>query len=195
MNKKKQIYSQKDFDKALEMANMYNINLKKISRSRERYLNITQRSSDIYKRMNDTFQHFYKKNVLDLGCNMGVLSIMISSFANEVHAIDVEKEYIYKGKRLKHRLGVKNIDIIVKDILEIDEKFLDSRNINAVFFNRIATYSWKSKDFKRIFDMLKDRCSIVVTNEKGKVRSFLIKRGYKMKLTPWYNKTINMYIK
>jgi ubiquinone/menaquinone biosynthesis C-methylase UbiE len=75
------------------------------------------------------------KNVLEVGCNMGATSIILSLLGAKVTAIDVNNEYIELAKLNAKRYGVNNIDfILVKNSknLNFSDNYFDYISCNSV---------------------------------------------------------------
>ena len=199
MNSKEQIYLRKDFEKALKKAKIFNLVDKngKVLKTNmsQRYWGISTKDSTMYMKLNKIFKHFHNKNVIDLGCNIGFFSFMIAAFANKVVGLDIGSPFIDKANKVKKYLGTENIEFFAKDINSIDGDYLDKYAINAAFFHKIGTYNWGKEECRRIYGLLADRCSIVVTNEIKTLEKFLEKKGYERTSMPSYKKTLNIYMK
>lgn len=63
------------------------------------------------------------KNVLDIGCNHGFLSLKIASNAMTVEGIDNSKELIEAAQITQHYCGLKNVKFICGDANEISSRY------------------------------------------------------------------------
>ena len=89
---------------------------------------------------------FNNKNILDLGCGTGILSILASKLkAKEIHAIDFDKWAFINSKENVLLNNVKNVSCILGDIDSVIFKKYDVLLIN-INRNIILSQMYKYKD-------------------------------------------------
>lgn len=54
-------------------------------------------------------KHLKGKKIVEFGCGHGLMTLLLSEFANEVHSFDVDKEAIEFANQLKQTFGVANV--------------------------------------------------------------------------------------
>jgi SAM-dependent methyltransferase len=100
------------------------------------------------------YQEWFKENIkpdwtiLDIGCNEGIMSLLLADKAKFVYGMDFNKEYIQKAKKSRQK---QNIEYICADATKYN--FSQFRRIDCVILSNILEHIDKRVDFlKKLID-------------------------------------------
>jgi SAM-dependent methyltransferase len=91
------------------------------------------------------------KTIIHLQCNTGADTIALAQKGAVVTGVDLVPDNIYYAKKLSQELGIKNIDFIESDIMELKEKH--DKKYDMVFTSEGALY-WLT-DFNKWAETIK----------------------------------------
>lgn len=191
------VYSQaelkKYLDKLKKQVKRFNLSM--------RYYRDTKNLKE-YKQVNDVFKQFKGMNVLDVGCHIGYYALKISSFANSVISIDIDKEVIKKAEKFKTISGVKNVSFKVISAFDLDDNFMEKYNIDAVFIHKTVgdfdsneRYRWPPEQFNKVFSLFKKHCDTVICNDTKIIKDFFEKEGFSVESYPSFRSNLLYVIK
>lgn len=143
----------------------------------------TLNDKNIYNIYETIFKMFINKNVLDIGCNMGHFSVLISNFANKVYGIDISENNIKIANELKRKLDTDNkLQFELISAFDINIDFINNKQVNAIFLYKVSGY-WpydnEIKFWQLCIDSNIEIIIINVYNEKKYIKELLFKNGYK----------------
>lgn len=166
----------KYLDKLRKKAGRFNLSL--------RYYRDTKNLKE-FNNVNKVLKKFDSKNVLDVGCHIGYYAIKISEFSNKVVGIDIDEEIIKKANKFKEISKAKNFHPILYSAFDLDDEFMETNGINAVFIHKTVgdfdskdEFKWKKTDFIRVFSLFAKYCDIVVCNDTEIIKDFFSKKGF-----------------
>ena len=143
---------------------------------------------------------FRNMNVLDVGCHIGYYATLISSFANKVVGIDIDKEVIKKAHKFKNITGATNAEFNVMSAFEVDIDFMKKNDLNAVFIHKTVGDSesnlhWPTEDFHNVFSLFEKHCDIIICNNIIRVKEFFKDKPFSIKESRSFRKNYLYTIK
>ena len=146
------------------------------------------------------FKQFRNMNVLDVGCHIGYYATLISSFANKVVGIDIDKEVIKKAHKFKNITGATNAEFNVMSAFEVDIDFMKKNDLNAVFIHKTVGDSesnlhWPTEDFHNVFSLFEKHCDIIICNNIIRVKEFFKDKPFSIKESRSFRKNYLYTIK
>ena len=92
-------------------------------------------------------------------------------------------------------MKVGNTEFKAYSAFDVDDDFMKSHNINAVFIHKsvgtkgVDTY-WSEENFERVFSVLAKYCDIVICNKVDRIEKFFEDKTFSIKEYPSYRSNI-----
>jgi 2-polyprenyl-3-methyl-5-hydroxy-6-metoxy-1,4-benzoquinol methylase len=130
-----------------------------------------------YNRFNEAFVNFEGKNVIDIGTHIGYYATVISSFSNSVIGIDVLGKSIKQAISFKNIIGLKNINFLKMSAYDLDDKFFEEHEINAMFNHKtIGKEKFPPVEFVKLMQLCERHCDIIITDKIDRIKDFFAKK-------------------
>jgi len=184
-----QIYLRKCLNKLKKDKGRFNLSMRYYRDTKEK---------EVHNHMKKVFKQFREKTVLDVGCHIGYYGTVISSFADRVIGIDIDKKILDKANHFKKITGAQNIDFELISAFDLDDKFMEENGIDAVFIHKSvgdleSNTHWSTEDFEKVFSLFKKHCDILICNDIKRVKKFFQKDGFPVQEFPSYRRN-SLYV-
>jgi len=95
-------------------------------------------SFEVSKVVAQWLNEYEKLNLLDLGCGVGKFCLAAASFTNHyIVGTDFREDYILIAQNLKDKYGLKNLDFVNRNILDVDFKKFNAFYLFNPFLEQI----------------------------------------------------------
>jgi len=128
-----------------------------------------------YNRFNDAFINFEDKNVIDIGTHIGYYATVMSSYAKSVLGIDISERSIKSANKFKEIVKSKNTSFMLMSAFDLDEKFFEKHEINAIFNHKtIGKEKFSSKNFIKLMKLCEIYCDVIITDKIDRIKDFFV---------------------
>ncbi|KAI6649929.1 Methyltransferase-like protein 5 [Oopsacas minuta] len=148
----------------------------------EQYITPPNIAATIIKFIDEEYQDIRGKNLLDLGCGTGMLSIGSCLLGSHSFGIDVCQRALGVARENISRLGVNDVDFICGDITNIKQFFIPKK-IDTVLMNPpFGTKDNYGIDIKFIDAAISVSCNSIYSLHKTTTRKHILEFGEMRKL-------------
>jgi SAM-dependent methyltransferase len=129
-----------DFDK------IYPPDIRRLSKRHFTPVNVARKAAEWLNEFEE------KKKLLDVGCGVGKFCFVAGSLTNHaITGIDYRENYIYLCKSLCERYGIKNLDFIQQNILDVNFKDYDTFYFFNSFLEQIDETAHLDEEYETSF--------------------------------------------